>query len=128
MDASTAAIAADAARIREGQELKLRVMQHKYAAQIAAQARAIERHARKLRRLLAKINAEATAIAGVDFAEHHTLWFDEYESIAAQQANNEGGCSVGGAEIVDVIEMATAMANRADRVAACRIPSALLSD
>jgi hypothetical protein len=60
MDARTAAIAADAARIRKGQALKLRVVQHKYAAQIAAHARAVERHVRKLLRLHAKINAKAT--------------------------------------------------------------------
>jgi hypothetical protein len=82
MDTRTAAIAADAARIRKGHVLKLRVVQHKYAAQIAAHARAVERHARKLLRLHAKINAKATAIAGPDFAEHliqhHTIGFDEY--------------------------------------------------
>jgi hypothetical protein len=99
---------------------KLRVVQHKYAAQVAAHARALERHARKLQRLHAKINAENTAIAGADFADHHTLGFDEYESIAAnaaQQVDNEGGSAVEGAGIVDVIEMASTMASRADRVA-----------
>jgi hypothetical protein len=80
------------------------VVQHKYAAQIAAHARAVERQARKPWRLHAKINAEATAIAAPDFAEHHTLGFDEYESIAAQQVDNEGCCSEEGAGIVDVIE------------------------
>jgi hypothetical protein len=105
-------IAADRARIRKD-ALKLRVVQHNYAAQIAAHARAVERHARKLQRLRAKINAEAIAIAGDD---HHTLGFDEHESIAAQQADNEGGCSVEGAGIVDVVETANTMANPADRV------------
>jgi hypothetical protein len=128
MDARTTAIAPDAARIRKGHALKLRVVQHKYAAQIAAHARAVERHACKLLHLHAKINTEATAIAGADFAEHHTIGFNEYESIAAQQADNEGSCSVKGAGIVDVIEMANTMANRADRVAACRVPPALLSE
>jgi hypothetical protein len=90
--------------------------------------RDLERHARKLQRLHAKINAEATAIAGADFAEHHTLGFDEYESIAVQQADNEGSCSVEGAGIVDVIDVANTMANRADRVAACRVPPALMSE
>jgi hypothetical protein len=47
--------------------LKLRVVQHKYAAQVATHVRALERHARKLERLHAKINAKATAIAGADF-------------------------------------------------------------
>ncbi len=69
-----------------------------------------------------------TAIAGADFADHHTLGFDEYESIAAQQTDNEGGCSVEGAGIVDVIDMANTMANRADRVAACKVPPALTSE
>jgi hypothetical protein len=116
------------ARIRKGHALKLRAVQHKYAAQIAANARAVERHARKLSRLHNKINAEATSIAGPDFADHHTVGFDEYESIAAQQASNEGVWSVEGAGIVDVIEMANIMANRADRVAACRVPPTLLSE
>ncbi len=77
------------ANMRKEHALKLRVVQHKYAAQVAVHARALERHARKLQRLHAKINKEAAAIAGADFADHHTLGFDEYESIAAQQADNE---------------------------------------
>jgi hypothetical protein len=103
-------------------------VQHKYAAQVATHARALERHAHKLQRLHAKINAKATSISGADFADHHTLGFDEYESIAAQQTDNEGGCSVEGAGIVDVIDMANTMANRADRVAACRVPPAHSSE
>jgi hypothetical protein len=114
--------------MRKEHALKLRVVQDNYAAQIAAHARTLERHAHKLQRLHAKINAEATAIAGADFTNHHTLGFDEYESIAAQQVDNEGGCSVEGAGIVDVIDMANTMANRADRVAACRVPPALSSE
>ncbi len=74
------------------------------------------------------INKEAAAIAGADFADYHTLGFDDYESIAAQQADNEGCCSVEGAGIVNVIEMANSMANRADRVAACKVPPALISE
>jgi hypothetical protein len=112
-------IAADLARMRKEHALKPRVVQHKYAAQIAAHARAVECHARKLQRLRAKINAKATAIAGADFAEHHTLGFDEYKSIAAQQVDNEGCSSVEGAGIVDVINMANTMANHTDSVAAC---------
>jgi hypothetical protein len=111
------------ANMRKEHALKLRVVQHKYAAQVAVHARALERHERKLQRLHAKINKEAAAIA-----DHHTLGFDEYESIAAQQADNEGGCSVEGAGIVDVIEMANIMAARADRVAACKVPPALISE
>ncbi len=98
--------------------LKLSVVQHKYTAQVTVHARALERHAHKLQRLHAKINVEATAIAGADFADHHTLGFNEYESMAAQQTDNEGGCSVKGAGIVNVI----------DRVAACKVPPALTSE
>ncbi len=116
------------ANMRKEHALKLRVVQHKYAAQVAVHARALERHAPKLQRLHAKINKEAAAIAGANFADHHTLGFDEYESIAAQQADTEGGCSVEGAGIVDVIEMANTMAARADRVAACKVPPALVSE
>ena len=116
------------ANMRKEHALKLRVVQHKYASQVAVHARAPERHARKLQRLHAKINKEAAAIAGADFADHHTLGFDEYESIAAQQVDNEGGSSVEGAGIVDVIEMANTMAARADRVAACKVPPALVSE
>jgi hypothetical protein len=54
------------ATMRKEHTLKLRVVQHKYAAQVAAHARALERHARKLQRLHAKINADSTAIAGAD--------------------------------------------------------------
>jgi hypothetical protein len=116
------------ANMRKEHALKLSVVQHKYAVQVAVHARALERHARKLQRLHAKINSEATAIAGADFADHHTLGFDEYESIAAQQTDNESGCSVEGSGIVNVIDMANTMANRADRVAACKVPPALTSE
>jgi hypothetical protein len=57
--------------------LKLRVVNHKHAAQIATHARAIERHKRKLVRLHAKIDVEAIAIAGPDYADHHIVGFDE---------------------------------------------------
>ena len=44
---------------RRRHALKLRVVHHKYAAQIAAHARAVELYARKLVRLHARIKAEA---------------------------------------------------------------------
>jgi hypothetical protein len=66
MDARTATIAAVSAHIRACNALKLRVIHHKYAAQIAAHARAMEMYARKLRKIHAKINAQAIAIAGSD--------------------------------------------------------------
>ncbi len=121
-------MAAARANMRKEHELKLRVVQHKYAAHVASHARAFERHERMLQRLHAKINAEATAIAGADFANYHTLGFDEYKSIAAQKTDNEGSCSVEGAGIVDVIDMANTMANLANRVAACKVQPALTSE
>ncbi len=99
-DTRTAAITADAARIRTEHALKLRVINHKYAGQITAHARAVECYA-------AKIKAEAIAIAGPDHDEHHSVRFEEYGSIAEQQADNEGCSSVDGAGLVDVVELAT---------------------
>jgi hypothetical protein len=116
------------ASMRKEHMLKLRVVQHKYAAQIAAHAHALERHALKILLLHAKINAKAIAIAGSDFTDHSTLGFDEYESIAGQQVDNEGCCSVEGAGIVNVIEMASTITTYANRVAACRVLPALLSE
>ncbi len=61
-------------------------------------------------------------------ANHHTLGFNEYTSIRVQLVDNEGGCSVEGTRIVNIIEMASTMANCAERVAACRVPPALSSE
>ncbi len=57
---------------------------HKYAAQIAAHARAVERHKRKLVRLHAKIKFEAVAIAGPDYDEHHAVSLKETASLDEQ--------------------------------------------
>jgi hypothetical protein len=81
-----------------------------------------------IQHLHSKIEAEAVAIAGGDFSNHHTVGFDEYESISTQQTCGDGDCSVQGAGIVDVIDMANSMANRADRVAACQVPPPLVSE
>jgi hypothetical protein len=116
------------ANLRKEHALKLRVVQHKYAPQIAAHARAVERHARKLKYLHSKIEAEAVAIAGGNYSDHFTLGFDEYESISVQQTVGDGDCSVDGAGIIDVIDMAHSIANRADRVAACQVPPPLVSE
>jgi hypothetical protein len=82
----------------------------------------------KLMNTYSKIEAEAVAIAGGDFSDHNTVGFDEYESISVQQTCGDGDCSVEGAGIVDVIDMANSMANRADRVAACQVPPPLVSE
>jgi hypothetical protein len=63
-------------RSHHANALKLRVVNHKYAAQIAAHARAIERHARKLVWLYAKIDVEAIAIACPDYVDPHIFGFD----------------------------------------------------
>ncbi len=62
MDARTTT--SDNIRLRRAVALKRRVVNHEYAAQIAAHARAVERHARKLARLHTKKKAEAVAMAG----------------------------------------------------------------
>jgi hypothetical protein len=125
-DARTASIAADATRIREGHALKLRVVRHKNAAQIATHARPVEHHARKLARLHARINAEAVAIAGHYHHEYHSVCFEEHCSIEEQQRDAENDGEVSGAG-VDDFKLADTMANRAARVAACAIPPALPS-
>jgi hypothetical protein len=77
--------------------LKLRVVNHKYAAKIAAHARAVERHARKLVRLHgvhANIKAEAMAIAGPDYDKHHIVSFEETASLDEQLRDTETGGEV----------------------------------
>jgi hypothetical protein len=63
--------------------LKLRVVNHKYAAQIAVNARTVERHVRKLVLLHAKIKAEAMAIVSPDYDKHHAVGFEETASSCA---------------------------------------------
>ena len=106
--------------------LKLRAVHHKYAKQIAAHARTVERHASMLLRFHAKIRRESIAIAGANYEEHHQVGFVEHESIAKQQ--EEEGAEVEGAGLDDVIQLAGAMANRAGKVAACGTPPRLLSE
>ncbi len=72
--------------------LKLRVVNHTYAAQITAQARAVERRARKLVRLHAKIKAEAVAMAGPDSDEHRAVGFEETASLDEQLRDTETCC------------------------------------
>jgi hypothetical protein len=94
MDTRTAAIAADSTRVYASHALKLRVVLHKYAPQIAVHARAVERHARKLLRLHARTNAESIAFAGPYFEEHPIVGFDEPGSIAGQQQDTDAGGAV----------------------------------
>ncbi len=108
--------------------LKLRVINHKFAAQIAAHARAVERHARKLVRLHAKIKAEAMAISGPDYDKHHIVGFEEPASLDEQLRDTETGGEVFGACLEDVIDTASSMANRAGYVAAFAVPPKLLSE
>ncbi len=96
MDAHTTA---NNIRSHQSDALKLRVVNHKYyaAAQIAAHARAVERHARKLFRLHAKNKAEAIAIAGPDYDEHHAVGFEETASLDEQLRDTKTGGEVFGA-------------------------------
>ncbi len=97
----------------------MRVVNHKYAAQIAAHARAVERHARKQARLHAKIKAEAIAVAGPDSDEHH----------AEQLRDTDTSAEVFWAGLEDVIDMASSRANRAGYyVAAFTVPQKPFSE
>jgi hypothetical protein len=127
MDSITT-IANNNTRSHHANALKLRVVNHKYAAQIAAHARAVERHARKLARLHAKTKAEALAIAGPDFDKHHIVGFEETASLDEQLRDTATGGGVFAAGLEDVIDMARSMANRAGYVAAFAMPPKLLSE
>jgi hypothetical protein len=108
--------------------LKLRVVNHKYAAQIAAHARDVARHARKLLGLHAKSKAEAVAMAGPDSDEHHAAGFEETASLHEQLRDTDTGGEVFGAGLEDVIDMASSMANCAGYVAAFAVPPPLFSE
>jgi hypothetical protein len=83
---------------------------------------------RKLVRLHTKIDIEVIAIAGPYYADQYIVGFNKYGSIAQQQADNEGSTSVDSARLVDVVEVANTMADRAGRVAACTVPPKLSSE
>jgi hypothetical protein len=109
--------------------LELRVVHHKYAAQIAVHARAVERHTRKLVRIHARIKAEAVAIAGADYDERHTVGFEGTASLRVdeQLRDTDSGGEVFGTGLVDVVDTASSMANSTGKVAACSVPHPLLS-
>ncbi len=96
---------------------KLRAVKHKYAVQIAAHACAVEQHARKLVRLHAKIKAEAIAIAGPDYDEQNAFCFEETASLDCAMLRPAARSLS-----LDVVDMASSMANRAGYVAACTVP------
>ncbi len=108
--------------------LKLRVVNHKYAALIAGHARAVEHHERKLVRFHAKIKAEAVAMAGPDSDEHRAVAFEETASLDEQLRDTETGGEVFGAGLEDVIDTASSVANRAGYVAAFAVPPKLFSE
>jgi hypothetical protein len=110
------------AQVNARHALKLRVVRRKYAARIAAYARAMERHAQMLVRLHARINTESIAIAGPAY-EYHIVDFDANGSIAEQQQDTDTGGAAAG--LADVFQMANDMANRAGKVAACAVPPPL---
>jgi hypothetical protein len=112
---TTAIIAANAVRIRDGHALKLRVVHYKHAAKIAAHARIVHLHAKKLLKLEQEIKSEAVAIAGPDYKEYHDLGYDEHGSMESQRAVDDG--SVNGPGIVDVVEIASSIATYAGRIA-----------
>ncbi len=83
--------ATDNIRSHKSNVLKLRVVNHKNAIQIAAYARAVERKESKLILLNAKNKAEAIAIAGPDYDEHHAVSFEEMASLDEQLRDTETG-------------------------------------
>ena len=127
MDARTATtISAHSARDRKAQALKLRVIHHKHAGQIAAHARIVRIHARKLLKLQKEIEREAVAVAGASYREYHDVGYDEYGSMESQRAIDDG--SVAGPGLVDVVELASSIATYAARIAAEATPPPLPSE
>ena len=128
MDARTATViaTADSARDRKAQALKLRVIHHKHAGQVAAHARLVRMHARKLLKLQKEIEREAVAIAGAAYKEYHDVGYDEYGSMESQRAVDDG--CVAGPGLVDVVELASSIATYAARIAAEATPPPLPSE
>jgi hypothetical protein len=73
-----------AAQVNAYHALRLRVVRHKYAARIAAHARAMERHAHMLVHLHARINTESIPIAGPAYEEYRTVGFDDANGSIAE--------------------------------------------
>jgi hypothetical protein len=118
MDARTAA---ENIRSHQSNALKLRVVQHKYAARIANHARAVRHHAKALMRLHDQIQLEAVTLVCPDYAWFHcSLGFEPFASIAQQSNSDEWGRHVLGAGLVDIYNAADFMAEDAGQVAAWR--------
>jgi hypothetical protein len=90
-----------AAQVNTHHALRLCIVRHKYAASIAAHARAMERHAHMLVRLHARINTESIAIYGPAYEEYHTVGFDANGSIAEQQQDTDTRGAVSGADLAE---------------------------
>ncbi len=101
----------------------LRALHHKHAAKVAAHARVVRLHAKKLLKLQQEIEREAEAIAGCDYKESHDLGYDEYCSMKSQRAVDDG--DIRGQGLVDVVELAASIATYAGRVAAEATPPQL---
>ncbi len=104
----------------------LRALHHKHAAKVAAHARIVHLHAKKLLRLQQEIERDAAAIAGADYKECHDIGYDEYGSIESQRAADDG--AVNGPGLVDVVQLASSIATYAGSVAAEATPPALPSE
>jgi hypothetical protein len=101
----------------------LRVVHHKHAAKIAAQARIVRLHAPRLLNMQREIDREAAAIAGAAYKEYHDVVYDEYGSMESQRAIDNG--AIRGPGIVNVVELASSIATYAVRVAAAAVPPPL---
>ncbi len=104
----------------------LRALQNKHAAKVAAHARVVCLHAKKLLKLQWEIEREAAAIAGADYKESYDVGYDEYGSMESQRAVDDS--AIVGPGLVDVVELAASIATYAGRVAASATPPQLPSE
>jgi hypothetical protein len=94
----------------------LRVVHREHAAEVVVHARAIQKHAKKLVKIQARIDAKARVIAGDDYKEYHDVGYDVYGPMASQRLVDDGG--IIGTGFGDVVEMAQEVAVYAARIAA----------
>jgi hypothetical protein len=94
----------------------LRALHHKHAAKVAAHARVVCLHAKKLLKLQREIEREASAIAGADYKESYDVGYDAYGSMESQRAVDDG--AIVGPGLVNVVKLAASITTYVERVAA----------
>ncbi len=133
-DISTASTASTASSEKEQRRARRRAhsrslaqLQHRAAARVAAHARALERHARALHRLHARLDRRAAALAGPDYSRFHRVGFELIASPAHIHIDAElpPPDSFVVTRILDVVAMAGEMAAEAAYNAAHTAPPPL---